>query len=133
MAPCTADILAKEQEGRVDEAMRIALRIIEERAELVHRMAEDGKLSGRLAVARMYAAGAKEYRDYADMIRRVILDSLGPPRQSDVWEPAVPIVIEDLNRQLSSQRELLLKAEAEIERAASPRCPGASLVKAASE
>ena len=37
-----ADALAKEQEGRVDEALRVALRIIEERAELVHRMAEWG-------------------------------------------------------------------------------------------
>jgi two-component system chemotaxis response regulator CheB len=77
----TADILAKEQEGRVDEALRIALRIIEERAELVHRMAEDGRLSGRLAVARMYAARAKEYREYADMIRRAVLQSLDSPRQ----------------------------------------------------
>lgn len=75
----TADALAKEQEGTVDEALRIAMRIIEERAELVHRMAEDGKRSGRLAIARMYAARATEYRGYAEMIRRVILDSLGPP------------------------------------------------------
>ena len=74
----TADALAKEQEGRVDEALRVALRIIEERAELVHRMAEDGRNSGRLAVARMYATRAAEYREYSDMIRRVMLKSLDP-------------------------------------------------------
>jgi two-component system, chemotaxis family, protein-glutamate methylesterase/glutaminase len=74
----TADALAKEQEGRVDEALRVALRIIEERAELVHRMAEDGRQSGRAAVARMYDARAAEYREYADMIRRVMLHSLDP-------------------------------------------------------
>ena len=75
----TADALAKEQEGRVDEALRVALRIIEERAELVHRMASDGRRSGRAAVAEMYEARAAEYREYADMIRRVVLQSLDPP------------------------------------------------------
>ncbi|MEY9128429.1 chemotaxis protein CheB [Bradyrhizobium yuanmingense] len=74
----TADALAKEQEGRVDEALRVALRIIEERAELVQRMAADGQRSGRAAVAEMYDARALEYREYADMIRRVVLQSLDP-------------------------------------------------------
>lgn len=74
----TADALAREQEGKVDEALRVALRIIEERAELVHRMAEDGRHSGRAAVAQMYEARAAEYREYADMIRRVMLHSLDP-------------------------------------------------------
>ena len=73
-----ADALAKEQEGRVDEALRVALRIIEERAELVHRMAKDGRRSGRKAVAEIYEARAVEYREYADMIRRVMLHSLDP-------------------------------------------------------
>jgi two-component system chemotaxis response regulator CheB len=74
----TADALAKEQESSVDEAMRVALRIIEERAELVHRMAEDGRQSGRRAVAEMYEARAAEYREYADKIRRVMLQSFVP-------------------------------------------------------
>jgi two-component system chemotaxis response regulator CheB len=76
----TAEALAKEQEGRVDEALRVALRIIEERAELVQRMAEDGRQSGRVAVARLYEARATEYRGYSDMIRRVMLQSLDPER-----------------------------------------------------
>jgi two-component system chemotaxis response regulator CheB len=74
----TADALAHEQESRVDEALRVALRIINERAELVHRMAEDGRQSGRIAVARMYDARAAEYREYANLIRRVMLESLDP-------------------------------------------------------
>jgi two-component system chemotaxis response regulator CheB len=74
-----ADVLAKEQEGQVDEALRVALRIIEERAELVQRMAADGRRNGRPAVAEMYQARAAEYREYADMIRRVVLKSLDPP------------------------------------------------------
>ncbi|MBR0850669.1 chemotaxis protein CheB [Bradyrhizobium diazoefficiens] len=74
----TADALAKEQEGQIDEALRVALRIIEERAELVQRMAADGRRSGRPAVAEMYELRAAEYREYADMIRRVVLQSLDP-------------------------------------------------------
>jgi two-component system chemotaxis response regulator CheB len=69
----TADVLAKEQEGRVDEALRVALRIIEERAELVTRMADDGRQTGRRAVAEMYDERAREYREYADTLRRAAL------------------------------------------------------------
>ncbi|MGJ4944821.1 chemotaxis protein CheB [Bradyrhizobium sp. HKCCYLS1011] len=74
----TADVLAKEQEIRVDEAMRVALRIIGERAELVSRMAEDARQCGRRAIAEMYETRAVEYRGYADMIRQVVLQSLDP-------------------------------------------------------
>ncbi len=71
----TADALAKVQEGKVDEALRVALRIIEERAELVHRMAEDGRYSGRRAVAEMYDARAAEYHAHAEIIRQAVLRS----------------------------------------------------------
>lgn len=74
----TAEALAQEQESQVDEALRVALRIIEERTELVHRMAEDGRHAGRVAVAQMYDTRAAEYRHYADMVRRVVLQSLDP-------------------------------------------------------
>ncbi len=79
----SAEALVQEQEGRVDEALRVALRIIEERAELVHRMAEDGRQSGRMAVAQMYDARAAEYREYANLIRRVMLESLDPKPSKD--------------------------------------------------
>jgi len=69
----TAEVLAKEQEGKVDEALRVALRIIEERAELVSRMAEEGRQSGRRAVAEMYEERAAEYRGYADALRKAAL------------------------------------------------------------
>jgi len=74
----TTDALAKNQESQIGEALRVALRIIEERAELVHRIADDGRRGGRAAVAQMYDARAVEYRQYADMIRRVVLQSLHP-------------------------------------------------------
>ena len=83
----TADALAKEQEDKVDEALRVALRIIEERAELVHRMAEDGRLSGRRAVGEMYEARAQEYRAYADTIRRAVLASFQSNSAPEGAEP----------------------------------------------
>lgn len=78
----TADVLADEQESQVDEALRVALRIIEERAELVHRMAEDGRHSGRRAVSEMYDARAEEYRGYADTLRRAVLNSMMPSKRN---------------------------------------------------
>jgi two-component system, chemotaxis family, protein-glutamate methylesterase/glutaminase len=75
----TADVLAKEQENAVDEAMRVALRIIEERAELVTRMAEDARNSARRAVAEMFEERAIEYRRHADVIRKAVLASILPP------------------------------------------------------
>jgi len=74
----TAEVLAKEQESAVDEALRVALRVIEERAELVTRMAEDGVRSGRKAIAEMYRDRAVEYRQYADTLRRAVLQSMEP-------------------------------------------------------
>ncbi len=78
-----ADVLAKEQEGRIDEAMRVALRIIEERVQLVQRMADDARARGHSAVAEMYHARAVEYRRQSEIIRQAVLQSLDlrPPRE----------------------------------------------------
>jgi two-component system chemotaxis response regulator CheB len=78
----TGEVLAKEQESAVDEALRIALRVIEERAELVKRLAQDGHRSGRSAVAELYESRAAEYRANAETIRRAILLSLPPSELS---------------------------------------------------
>ncbi len=82
----TAELVAKEQENAVDEALRVALRIIEERAELVSRMAEDGRNAGRRAVAEMYEERAIEYRQYAETLRRAVLLSMDPPPAPSVDE-----------------------------------------------
>ncbi len=81
----TAEAVAHEQEGAVDEALRVALRIIEERAELVTRMAEDGRRNGRHAVAEMYGDRAREYRRHADTVRRALLPGSGrhPPGEPE--------------------------------------------------
>jgi two-component system chemotaxis response regulator CheB len=72
----SAEVLAKEQERAVDEALRVALRVIEERVELVTRMAEDGHQSGRASAAQMYEQRAAEYRSYADVLRRAVMLSM---------------------------------------------------------
>ncbi|HEY7382226.1 MAG TPA: chemotaxis protein CheB [Beijerinckiaceae bacterium] len=79
----SADVLGKEQESRVDEAMRVALRIIEERAELVARMGAEGLQTGRRAVAEMYQERAEEYRRYADTLRQAMLRSFEQPVDPD--------------------------------------------------
>ena len=79
----SAEVLAKQKEGAVDEALRVALRVIEERAELVARMAEDGRNSGRSAVAEMYGERSEEYRRYADTIRRAVLMSMQKAEPQD--------------------------------------------------
>lgn len=79
----TADILAKQQESRVDEALRVALRIIEERAELVARMADEGRTTGRRAIAEMYDERAREYRAYAEIVRKAALQAMDAQSSDD--------------------------------------------------
>ncbi len=51
----------------VEEALRIALRLVEERVELTGRMAQDAREHGRNAVASLYEA--RRIGDYADTLR----------------------------------------------------------------
>jgi two-component system, chemotaxis family, protein-glutamate methylesterase/glutaminase len=71
----TAEALASEKEGTVDEAVRVALRIMEERAELTRKMADDARRSGRDAAARSYEQRVSESHAYADILRRAIGES----------------------------------------------------------
>jgi two-component system chemotaxis response regulator CheB len=64
----TAEVLAARIEG-VDEAVRIAMRVMEERVTLVERMARDARDTGRRAIAELYEARAVEYRRYAATLR----------------------------------------------------------------
>lgn len=71
----TAEILdgrAKE----VDEALRIALRVMEERVTLVTRMAADARQTGRYAVADLYEARTEEYTRYAHVLRQAAVANL---------------------------------------------------------
>ena len=67
-----------DQKSQVDEAMRIALGLMEERAEPVSRMGRDrGELGGPVT-ADLYARRAQEYRKYAEILRQTVLRSLEP-------------------------------------------------------
>lgn len=75
----TARQLDQDKEEAVDEALRVALRIVDERVELVARMSLDAARSGRPAVAEMYRTRSEEYRGYAETIRRAVLLSMAGP------------------------------------------------------
>lgn len=64
----TAEALAHEQVGSVDEALRIALRVIGERAVLMEKMAFDALQAGRTAAAETFETRAQEYRHSAAVL-----------------------------------------------------------------
>lgn len=64
----TAEALAHEQEGSVDEAVRLAVRVIGERAVLVEKMANDARQAGRTAAAATFEERAQEYRSSATIL-----------------------------------------------------------------
>jgi len=68
----TAESLATEQESSVDEAMRMALRIIEERAQLTEKMAAEARRAGMRYSADSYEAKAKESRRQVGVLREAI-------------------------------------------------------------
>ncbi|MFV0623366.1 chemotaxis protein CheB [Sphingomonas sp. ac-8] len=82
----TAENLAAHID-EVDEAIRVAMRVMEERVTLVERMAVDARATGRTAVAELYEARAVEYRRYASTLRDAAVTSLRigrMPRGQDI-------------------------------------------------
>jgi two-component system, chemotaxis family, protein-glutamate methylesterase/glutaminase len=75
----TAEVVAARAE-EVDEAMRIALRVMEERVTLVTRMAEDARRTGRTTVAELYDSRAEEYARYATVLREAAIAGLRAER-----------------------------------------------------
>lgn len=71
----TAEAL-EARKTEVDDALRIALRVMEERVTLVTRMAKDARDTGRAAVAELYEARAAEFGRYADVLRRAAFGNL---------------------------------------------------------
>jgi two-component system chemotaxis response regulator CheB len=79
----TAEIMDARAE-QVDEAMRIALRVMEERVTPVTRMAEDARRTGRATVAELYEARSEEYTRYASVLRQAAVAALRDrPSQRD--------------------------------------------------
>lgn len=71
----TAEVLESRAQ-KVDAALRVALRVMEERVTLVTRMAEDARRTGRNAVAELYEARSEEYTRYANVLREAAVATL---------------------------------------------------------
>jgi two-component system chemotaxis response regulator CheB len=78
----TAEVVASRSH-EVEEAMRIALRVMEERVTLVTRMAQDARQTGRNAVAELYEARALEYGRYASVLREAAIEALRLGRERE--------------------------------------------------
>ncbi|PYE23901.1 two-component system chemotaxis response regulator CheB [Rhizobium sp. PP-CC-3A-592] len=63
--------------GKIDEAIRIAMRVMEERVTLVESLAKDARDTGRNAVADLYDGRAVEYRRHAMTLRNAAVNALG--------------------------------------------------------
>ncbi|KMO28965.1 glutamate methylesterase [Methylobacterium variabile] len=68
----TAEALADMQGDALEDALRVALRIVKERAELVGRMAGDARRRGNGLVAAMYEERAREYDGHVRTIRQAL-------------------------------------------------------------
>lgn len=72
----SAEALADQHESSLDEAVRVALRIVEERAVLTERMARDADKSGRTRSQEEYLGKAAELRRSAEVLRSAALGNL---------------------------------------------------------
>ena len=70
-----ARALAVEHE-EIDEAIKVAMRVMEERVTLVSRMAQDARDTGRAAVAELYEGRAAEFAGYAKTLREAATRTL---------------------------------------------------------
>jgi two-component system chemotaxis response regulator CheB len=66
----TAEALASAGDDAVREGIRVAMRLMEERLDLVSKMARDSRANGRDAVAELYERRAREYQGYSETLRR---------------------------------------------------------------
>ena len=69
----TAETLYAEQETAVDEALRVALRIVEERVTLLRRMSEDDRNHGRTRSAQTWDARLADCENDAGIIRQALM------------------------------------------------------------
>jgi two-component system chemotaxis response regulator CheB len=73
----TAEVLAERQEDSVDEAIRTALRIIEERVVLLNKMAAEASQAGRTLTAQHYEERSADLRAHAAPLRKAIIGAEG--------------------------------------------------------
>jgi two-component system, chemotaxis family, protein-glutamate methylesterase/glutaminase len=73
----TAGTLLADQDHTVEQALWAALRMLEERANMLARMARDEKVSGRERIAANYEERLAESWTHAESIRGLLLQSAG--------------------------------------------------------
>jgi len=71
----SAETLASRQEGSVDEALRVALRIIDERKTLTEKMARDAARHGQTAIAARYEDRSAEFRRHLATLGDLLLQT----------------------------------------------------------
>jgi two-component system chemotaxis response regulator CheB len=72
----TGEILDDCHGRELEQAMGVALRIVEERVALVRRLAEDARLQGATDAATLHEARAEDYAEQADILRRAVLTTV---------------------------------------------------------
>ncbi|MDB6453349.1 chemotaxis protein CheB [Falsirhodobacter sp. 20TX0035] len=72
----TAEALAAEQEGSLDEALRVAFRIVGERVTLMERMAQEAGDAGRTHTRDDFLGKAAEFTRYVDILRSAALNGV---------------------------------------------------------
>lgn len=73
----TAEYLDGCQDQEVEQAMGVALRIVEERIGLVTRLMEDARVQGNHAAAALHEVRAQHYLEQADILRRAVVATVG--------------------------------------------------------
>ncbi|HSU99829.1 MAG TPA: chemotaxis protein CheB [Roseiarcus sp.] len=79
----TAEALACEQEGSVDEALRVALRIAEERATLTQKMADEARRGGLRFSADSYERTSAQSRRHVETLREALRSQQRDQKGSD--------------------------------------------------
>lgn len=69
----TAEYLDSCQGQELEQAMGVALRIVEERIGLVKRLIEDARMQGNHAAAELHELRADHYIEQADILRRAVM------------------------------------------------------------
>jgi two-component system, chemotaxis family, protein-glutamate methylesterase/glutaminase len=68
----SGEILEHETRGKVEEAIVVALRIVNERAVLCDKLAQEAVRDGAVHAAKVYRERSAEVRGYADVLRETI-------------------------------------------------------------
>ncbi|MFC0385362.1 chemotaxis protein CheB [Muricoccus vinaceus] len=72
----TSEALGPAPEDGIEEALRMAMRMMVERTGLIGRMVRDAREAGRKAVAGLHGARAAEHARYAATLRRAVTQGL---------------------------------------------------------